>query len=75
MNQIDAGKVPPLKPPQFILSSHLSRGVSAKIYHLQLVFAAKAVVVKQIVLAGSMWGTNINNPLNNIGNGNILVST
>ena len=27
---------------------------------------------EQIVLAGSMWGTNINNPLNNIGHGNIL---
>lgn len=35
--------------------------------------AAKAVGVKQIVLVGSMGGTDINNPLNNIGNGNILV--
>ncbi|XP_074577961.1 uncharacterized protein At2g37660, chloroplastic-like [Curcuma longa] len=34
---------------------------------------AKAVGVKQIVLVGSMGGTDINNPLNNIGNGNILV--
>lgn len=37
--------------------------------------AAKAVGVKQIVLVGSMGGTDINNPLNNIGNGNILVSS
>ncbi|OVA16529.1 hypothetical protein BVC80_399g44 [Macleaya cordata] len=35
--------------------------------------AAKAAGVKQIVLVGSMGGTNLNNPLNSIGNGNILV--
>ncbi|CAF1812396.1 unnamed protein product [Brassica oleracea var. botrytis] len=35
--------------------------------------AAKAAGVKQIVLVGSMGGTNINHPLNNIGNANILV--
>lgn len=35
--------------------------------------AAKAVGVKQIVLVGSMGGTDINNSLNNIGNGKILV--
>uniref|UniRef100_A0A7N0SX77 NAD(P)-binding domain-containing protein n=1 Tax=Kalanchoe fedtschenkoi TaxID=63787 RepID=A0A7N0SX77_KALFE len=35
--------------------------------------AAKAAGVKHIVLVGSMGGTDINNPLNNIGNGNILV--
>ncbi|XP_031396609.1 uncharacterized protein At5g02240-like [Punica granatum] len=35
--------------------------------------AAKSVGVKQIVLVGSMGGTDIKNPLNNIGNGNILV--
>ncbi|XP_020087543.1 uncharacterized protein At5g02240-like [Ananas comosus] len=35
--------------------------------------AAKAVGVKQIVLVGSMGGTDVNNPLNSIGNGNILV--
>ncbi|KAG1339240.1 putative Sanguinarine reductase [Cocos nucifera] len=35
--------------------------------------AAQAVGVKQIVLVGSMGGTDVNNPLNNIGNGNILV--
>ncbi|XP_077232751.1 uncharacterized protein At5g02240-like [Tasmannia lanceolata] len=35
--------------------------------------AAKAVGVKQIVLVGSMGGTNPNNPLNSIGNGNILI--
>ncbi|XXG80879.1 hypothetical protein AAC387_Pa09g1646 [Persea americana] len=35
--------------------------------------AAKAVGVKQIVLVGSMGGTDLNNPLNNIGNGKILV--
>ncbi|KAG9454657.1 hypothetical protein H6P81_007561 [Aristolochia fimbriata] len=35
--------------------------------------AAKAVGVKQIVLVGSMGGTNLNHPLNSLGNGNILV--
>ncbi|KAF8397466.1 hypothetical protein HHK36_016383 [Tetracentron sinense] len=35
--------------------------------------AAKAVGVKQIVLVGSMGGTDLNNPLNSLGNGNILV--
>lgn len=35
---------------------------------------AKAAGVKQIVLVGSMGGTDINNPLNSLGNGNILVS-
>ncbi|KAJ6806866.1 uncharacterized protein M6B38_105975 [Iris pallida] len=35
--------------------------------------AAKAIGVKQIILVGSMGGTNINNPLNKLGNGNILV--
>ncbi|XP_059647076.1 uncharacterized protein At5g02240-like [Cornus florida] len=35
--------------------------------------AAKAAGVKQIVLVGSMGGTDLNNPLNNIGNGKILV--
>ncbi|XP_010553281.1 PREDICTED: uncharacterized protein At5g02240 [Tarenaya hassleriana] len=35
--------------------------------------AAMAAGVKQIVLVGSMGGTNLNNPLNSIGNGNILV--
>ncbi|CAK9179442.1 unnamed protein product [Ilex paraguariensis] len=35
--------------------------------------AAKAAGVKQIVLVGSMGGTNLNNPLNSLGNGNILV--
>ncbi|PWA44971.1 NAD(P)-binding Rossmann-fold superfamily protein [Artemisia annua] len=35
--------------------------------------AAKAAGVKQIVLVGSMGGTNINHPLNSLGNGNILV--
>lgn len=35
--------------------------------------AAKAAGVKQIVLVGSMGGTNPNHPLNNLGNGNILV--
>ncbi|XP_020267504.1 uncharacterized protein At5g02240-like [Asparagus officinalis] len=35
--------------------------------------AAKAVGVKQVVLVGSMGGTDINHPLNSIGNGNILV--
>ncbi|CAF2094923.1 unnamed protein product [Brassica rapa] len=34
--------------------------------------AAKAAGVKQIVLVGSMGGTNINHPLNSIGNANIL---
>lgn len=35
--------------------------------------AAKAAGVKHIVLVGSMGGTDLNHPLNNIGNGNILV--
>ncbi|XWS55649.1 hypothetical protein CRYUN_Cryun09bG0019300 [Craigia yunnanensis] len=35
--------------------------------------AAKEAGVKQIVLVGSMGGTNPNNPLNSLGNGNILV--
>lgn len=35
--------------------------------------AAKAVGVKQIVLVGSMGGTDPNHPLNSLGNGNILV--
>ncbi|XP_011019848.1 PREDICTED: uncharacterized protein At5g02240 [Populus euphratica] len=35
--------------------------------------AAKAAGVKQIVLVGSMGGTNLNHPLNSLGNGNILV--
>ncbi|KAJ0258851.1 NAD(P)-binding domain-containing protein [Hirschfeldia incana] len=35
--------------------------------------AAKDAGVKQIVLVGSMGGTNINHPLNSIGNANILV--
>ncbi|KAK6140255.1 hypothetical protein DH2020_026053 [Rehmannia glutinosa] len=34
---------------------------------------AKAAGVKQIVLVGSMGGTNLNHPLNSLGNGNILV--
>lgn len=36
-------------------------------------FTAKAAGVKQIVLVGSMGGTNPNHPLNSLGNGNILV--
>ncbi|KAL5717317.1 hypothetical protein ACHQM5_010343 [Ranunculus cassubicifolius] len=35
--------------------------------------AAKDAGVKQIVVVGSMGGTNPNHPLNSIGNGNILV--
>ncbi|KAL5549885.1 hypothetical protein UlMin_000061 [Ulmus minor] len=35
--------------------------------------AAKAAGVKQIVLVGSMGGTDLSNPLNSLGNGNILV--
>ncbi|MCO5567584.1 hypothetical protein L7F22_021278 [Adiantum nelumboides] len=35
--------------------------------------AAKAAGAKQIVLVGSMGGTNLDNPLNALGNGNILV--
>ncbi|XP_042477056.1 uncharacterized protein At5g02240-like [Macadamia integrifolia] len=35
--------------------------------------AARSVEVKQIVLVGSMGGTDPNNQLNNLGNGNILV--
>ncbi|KAF5476084.1 hypothetical protein F2P56_007826 [Juglans regia] len=35
--------------------------------------AAKAAGVKHIVLVGSMGGTNLNHPLNRLGNGNILI--
>ncbi|XP_059428115.1 uncharacterized protein At5g02240-like [Corylus avellana] len=35
--------------------------------------AAKAAGVKQVVLVGSMGGTDPNHPLNSLGNGNILV--
>ncbi|XP_015960361.1 uncharacterized protein At5g02240 [Arachis duranensis] len=35
--------------------------------------AAKAAGVKQVVLVGSMGGTDLNHPLNSLGNGNILV--
>ncbi|KAM6598133.1 hypothetical protein CsatA_008657 [Cannabis sativa] len=35
--------------------------------------AAKAAGVKQIVLVGSMGGTDLNHPLNKLGNGNILI--
>ncbi|KAI9115996.1 hypothetical protein K1719_012926 [Acacia pycnantha] len=35
--------------------------------------AAKAAGVKQIVLVGSMGGTNPDHPLNKLGNGNILI--
>ncbi|XP_047155518.1 uncharacterized protein At5g02240-like [Vigna umbellata] len=35
--------------------------------------AAKDAGVKHIVLVGSMGGTDLNNPLNSLGNGNILV--
>ena len=47
----------------------------AKVLMIISVFleTAKAAGVKQIVLVGSMGGTNINHPLNNIGNANILV--
>ena len=35
--------------------------------------AAKKAQVKQVVLVGSMGGTNPNHPLNRLGNGNILI--
>ncbi|KAL7195302.1 hypothetical protein ACSBR1_035511 [Camellia fascicularis] len=35
--------------------------------------AAKSAGVKQVVLVGSMGGTQPDNPLNNLGNGNILI--
>ncbi|KAF9679929.1 hypothetical protein SADUNF_Sadunf06G0066800 [Salix dunnii] len=38
-----------------------------------LVPSSKAAGVKQIVLVGSMGGTNLNHPLNSLGGGNILV--
>ena len=37
------------------------------------IHAAKSIGVKHIVLVGSMGGTDINHPLNKLGNGNILV--
>ncbi|KAG7027340.1 putative protein, chloroplastic, partial [Cucurbita argyrosperma subsp. argyrosperma] len=38
-----------------------------------IILTSAAAGVKQIVLVGSMGGTNINHPLNSLGNGNILV--
>ncbi|MED6187899.1 hypothetical protein PIB30_080956, partial [Stylosanthes scabra] len=35
--------------------------------------AAKAAGLKQVVLVGSMGGTDLNHPLNSLGNGNILL--
>lgn len=49
-----------------------ARGQSADV-DLVSFETAKAAGVKQIVLVGSMGGTNINHPLNSIGNANILV--
>lgn len=43
--------------------------------NVYLLSTAKAVGAKQIVLVGSMGGTDVNHPLNNIGNGKILVSS
>lgn len=34
---------------------------------------AKSIGVKQVVLVGSMGGTDVNHPLNKLGNANILV--
>uniref|UniRef100_A0A7C8YC66 NAD(P)-binding domain-containing protein n=2 Tax=Opuntia streptacantha TaxID=393608 RepID=A0A7C8YC66_OPUST len=41
--------------------------------HKNEIDVAKAAGVKQIVLVGSMGGTNPNHPLNALGNGNILI--
>jgi uncharacterized protein YbjT (DUF2867 family) len=38
-----------------------------------VICTAKEVGAKQIVLVGSMGGTDVNHPLNSIGNGKILV--
>lgn len=57
--------------PFFLLSFLLV--LNAEIYKM-IQNIAKAAGVKQIVLVGSMGGTNLNHPLNSLGNGNILVS-
>lgn len=52
------------------------RGLPEEVdYHGQInqIDAAKAAGVEQIVLVGSMGGTDENHPLNRLGNGNILV--
>lgn len=47
--------------------------LSSPFAHICEICTAKSAGVKQIVLVGSMGGTDVNNPLNSIGNGNILV--
>jgi len=44
------------------------------IHACNIELTAKAAGVKHIVLVGSMGGTDLSNPLNSLGNGNILVS-
>ncbi|XP_074578911.1 uncharacterized protein At5g02240-like [Curcuma longa] len=61
------------EPPEFYFEDGLYPEQVDWIGQKNQIDAAKAVGVKQIVLVGSMGGTDINNPLNNIGNGNILV--
>lgn len=68
--------------PEYSLASEYCSCVWSCLVHLIMscipkpyYSAAKAVGVKQIVLVGSMGGTDIKNLLNNIGNGNILVSS
>ncbi|KAG5402136.1 hypothetical protein IGI04_016743 [Brassica rapa subsp. trilocularis] len=50
-----------------------SKGERPEFYFEEGAYPEQAAGVKQIVLVGSMGGTNINNPLNSIGNANILV--
>ena len=56
----------------FLLSRILFTAVFVFLSYMVSV-TAKAAGVKQIVLVGSMGGTDLNNPLNSLGNGNILV--
>ncbi|KAL5762922.1 hypothetical protein ACOSP7_019186 [Xanthoceras sorbifolium] len=50
-----------------------SKGGRPEFYFEDGSYPEQAAGVKQIVLVGSMGGTNLNHPLNSLGNGNILV--
>ncbi|KAL8152717.1 hypothetical protein V2J09_010477 [Rumex salicifolius] len=73
--------VPKMKPgsdptkgrPEFIFDEGANPEQVDWIGQKNQIDAAKAAGVKQIVLVGSMGGTNPENPLNKLGNGNILI--
>jgi len=60
-------------PPEFYFEDGLNPEQVDWIGQKNQIDAAKAAGVKHIVLVGSMGGTNVNHPLNSLGNGNILV--